>query len=188
MCSGARSSSANGAMARRASSALGWSTSSRSVLSLWTISGPSGTRQYPELVEPVERARAKTPTRAMTTRAMLMLRAIQPQRVHFDASAGWSFLVTARTAKTSAGIPVPQPPMVSSPDTMSRAMVLPLRDAGLPCAGVGPYPGAGAYPGWGALAYGVAPYPGWAPGGGWAPGALPYGDAEPYPGGGGGGG
>src|SRR4051794_19621242 len=43
MCSGARSSSANGASACRASAASGASTSSRTVLSDWTISGPSGT-------------------------------------------------------------------------------------------------------------------------------------------------
>ena len=40
MCSGARSSSANGAMARRQASACSWSTSSSRVLSLWTIRGP----------------------------------------------------------------------------------------------------------------------------------------------------
>src|SRR5215218_1488018 len=41
MCSGARSSSAKAAMAWRASVACSWSTSSRMVLSLWTIRGPS---------------------------------------------------------------------------------------------------------------------------------------------------
>lgn len=40
MCSGARSSSAKGAMARRQASASSWSTSSSSVLSLWTMRGP----------------------------------------------------------------------------------------------------------------------------------------------------
>src|ERR1700741_133928 len=40
MCSGARSNSANGAMARGQWAALGWSTPSSSVLSLWTIRGP----------------------------------------------------------------------------------------------------------------------------------------------------
>src|SRR5215213_1532730 len=40
MCSGERSSSANGAIALRQSSARSWSTSSSSVLSLCTISGP----------------------------------------------------------------------------------------------------------------------------------------------------
>src|SRR3954453_9511448 len=44
MCSGERSSSANGAIALRQSAAAGWSTSSSSVLSLWTIRGPSFTR------------------------------------------------------------------------------------------------------------------------------------------------
>ena len=43
MCSGERSSSANGAIALRQSAAAGWSTSSSSVLSLWTIRGPSVT-------------------------------------------------------------------------------------------------------------------------------------------------
>src|SRR4051794_27330592 len=43
MCSGERSSSANGAIALRQSGASGWSTSSKSVLSLWTIRGPSFT-------------------------------------------------------------------------------------------------------------------------------------------------
>lgn len=37
MCSGARSSSAKGAMARRAAAESSWSISRRSVLSLWTI-------------------------------------------------------------------------------------------------------------------------------------------------------
>src|SRR5688500_4104926 len=46
MCSGERSSSAKGAIALRASGAAGWSTSSRSVLSDWTMRGPSFTRQY----------------------------------------------------------------------------------------------------------------------------------------------
>src|SRR5690242_16520046 len=41
MCSGDRSSSANGAIAFRASPARGWSTSSSRVLSDWTIRGPS---------------------------------------------------------------------------------------------------------------------------------------------------
>src|SRR4051794_5070624 len=41
-CSGARSSSAKGAIALRQASAAGWSTSSSSVLSLCTMSGPSG--------------------------------------------------------------------------------------------------------------------------------------------------
>src|SRR6476646_3787156 len=45
MCSGDRSSSANGAIALRQSAAAGWSTSSSSVLSLWTIRGPSVTGQ-----------------------------------------------------------------------------------------------------------------------------------------------
>src|SRR5215470_4220925 len=43
MCSGERSSSANGAMAERASPARGWSTSRSRVLSDWTMSGPSVT-------------------------------------------------------------------------------------------------------------------------------------------------
>src|SRR5690606_21539857 len=43
MCSGERSSSAKGAIARRAASAREWPTSRRRVLSLWTISGPSDT-------------------------------------------------------------------------------------------------------------------------------------------------
>src|SRR4029453_12508974 len=43
MCSGARSSSANAAMACLASVASSWSTSNRMVLSLCTISGPSVT-------------------------------------------------------------------------------------------------------------------------------------------------
>src|SRR6476620_10180703 len=51
MCSGARSSSAKGAMAWRASVASSWSTSSRMVLSLWTISGPSFTRGSPSLAQ-----------------------------------------------------------------------------------------------------------------------------------------
>src|SRR5918997_6411437 len=42
-CSGERSSSANGAIAARQSRAAGWSTSSSSVLSDWTIRGPSDT-------------------------------------------------------------------------------------------------------------------------------------------------
>src|SRR6185437_15891904 len=41
MCSGARSSSANGAIAARAAPACSWSTSSSTVLSDCTISGPS---------------------------------------------------------------------------------------------------------------------------------------------------
>src|SRR6185312_5958086 len=41
MCSGARSSSANGAMAARAAPASSWSTSSSTVLSDCTINGPS---------------------------------------------------------------------------------------------------------------------------------------------------
>src|SRR5665647_179860 len=41
MCSGARSSSANTARSWRASSARGCATSSKTVRSLWTISGPS---------------------------------------------------------------------------------------------------------------------------------------------------
>ena len=41
MCSGARSSSANGAMAARAAPACSWSTSSSTVLSDCTINGPS---------------------------------------------------------------------------------------------------------------------------------------------------
>src|SRR5687768_790100 len=45
MCSGARSSSANAAMACLASVACSWSTSRRMVLSLWTIRGPSFTRR-----------------------------------------------------------------------------------------------------------------------------------------------
>src|SRR5512139_3825174 len=44
MCSGERSSSANGAIAIRHASASGWSTSSSRVLSDWTINGPSGTQ------------------------------------------------------------------------------------------------------------------------------------------------
>src|SRR5919112_984714 len=51
MCSGARSSSANGAMACRASVASSWSTSRRMVLSLWTIRGPSFTRGSPSLAQ-----------------------------------------------------------------------------------------------------------------------------------------
>src|SRR5690349_10258261 len=43
MCSGDRSSSANGAIALRHSAAASWSTSSSSVLSDWTMSGPSVT-------------------------------------------------------------------------------------------------------------------------------------------------
>ena len=42
MCSGARSSSAKAAMARRACPAWGWATSRRTDLSDWTMSGPSG--------------------------------------------------------------------------------------------------------------------------------------------------
>src|SRR6478752_1319644 len=45
MCSGDRSSSANGAIALRHSAASSWSTSSRSVLSDWTMRGPSFTRR-----------------------------------------------------------------------------------------------------------------------------------------------
>src|SRR6478609_963573 len=45
MCSGDRSSSANGAMALRQSAARSWSISSSSVLSDWTIRGPSFTGQ-----------------------------------------------------------------------------------------------------------------------------------------------
>src|ERR1700712_3266910 len=41
MCSGLRSSSANGAIAWRQASACSWSTSSRRVLSDWTMRGPS---------------------------------------------------------------------------------------------------------------------------------------------------
>src|SRR5947209_11562338 len=41
MCSGARSNSANGAIAARAAPASSWSTSSSTVLSDCTISGPS---------------------------------------------------------------------------------------------------------------------------------------------------
>src|SRR4029078_11246815 len=41
MCSGARSSSANGAIAARAAAACSWSTSSSTVLSDCTIKGPS---------------------------------------------------------------------------------------------------------------------------------------------------
>src|ERR1700710_682272 len=41
MCSGLRSSSANGAIALRHASACSWSTSRSSVLSDWTIRGPS---------------------------------------------------------------------------------------------------------------------------------------------------
>src|SRR6202041_3219195 len=41
MCSGDRSSSAKGAMAARAAPASSWSTSSSTVLSDWTIKGPS---------------------------------------------------------------------------------------------------------------------------------------------------
>src|SRR3954447_17033671 len=41
MCSGLRSSSAKGAIALRQASACSWSTSSSSVLSDWTIRGPS---------------------------------------------------------------------------------------------------------------------------------------------------
>ncbi len=41
MCSGDRSSSANGAIALRQSEARSWSTSSSSVLSDWTMRGPS---------------------------------------------------------------------------------------------------------------------------------------------------
>src|SRR3712207_6817938 len=51
MCSGARSSSANGAMACRASVASSWSTSRRMVLSLWTIRGPSFTQENPSLAQ-----------------------------------------------------------------------------------------------------------------------------------------
>ena len=43
MCSGLRSSSANGAIALRHSAARSWSTSSSRVLSLCTIRGPSFT-------------------------------------------------------------------------------------------------------------------------------------------------
>src|SRR3954452_23457771 len=43
MCSGERSSSANGAIALRQSAARSWSTSSSSVLSDWTMRGPSDT-------------------------------------------------------------------------------------------------------------------------------------------------
>src|SRR5271163_4175934 len=43
MCSGARSSSANGAIAARAAPASSWSTSSSTVLSDCTIKGPSVT-------------------------------------------------------------------------------------------------------------------------------------------------
>src|SRR5689334_19278495 len=41
MCSGERSSSANGAIALRQSAARSWSTSSSRVLSDWTMRGPS---------------------------------------------------------------------------------------------------------------------------------------------------
>ena len=43
MCSGERSSSANGAMLARAAAASGWPISSSRVLSDWTINGPSVT-------------------------------------------------------------------------------------------------------------------------------------------------
>ena len=46
MCSGERSSSAKGAIALRASGADGWSTSRRSVLSDWTMRGPSFTSRF----------------------------------------------------------------------------------------------------------------------------------------------
>src|SRR5689334_20872035 len=46
MCSGERSSSANGAIARRASAARSWSTSSSRVLSDWTMRGPSFTVSF----------------------------------------------------------------------------------------------------------------------------------------------
>jgi hypothetical protein len=64
-CSGERSSSANGAIAIRHSSASGWSTSSSKVLSDWTISGPSVTNRFlpvrgPELSRPSSLPRCTT--------------------------------------------------------------------------------------------------------------------------------
>src|SRR4051812_803596 len=46
MCSGLRSSSAKGAIALRQASACSWSTSSSSVLSDWTMRGPSFMRVF----------------------------------------------------------------------------------------------------------------------------------------------
>src|SRR6476659_3121024 len=60
MCSGDRSSSANGAIALRQSAASSWSTSSRRVLSEWTINGPSCITRYSgageRAVRPLDRA------------------------------------------------------------------------------------------------------------------------------------
>src|SRR4029453_6141943 len=59
-CSGERSSSANGAIAIRHAGASGWSTSSRSVLSDCTISGPP----LPSSPSPPDRPTLQSDTRA----------------------------------------------------------------------------------------------------------------------------
>src|SRR5436190_6889452 len=61
-CSGERSSSVNGAIARRHSTASGWLTSSKSVLSDWTVNGPSAIdglilNEFCDPGDPVDRER-----------------------------------------------------------------------------------------------------------------------------------
>ena len=83
MCSGLRSSSANGAIALRQASACSWSTSSSSVLSDWTIRGPSFTgRVYgrlrgsrPESPAPAKYAASSGARRGRTAPPGLMRRA-----------------------------------------------------------------------------------------------------------------